>query len=161
MANSLMRGIKAAIKARMVAVVPGLVAATIHPRRRNFGGLNEAAFEALFCDTTTGKLNGWEIEHESGSSTWLATNHSWDRRDTIVLQGYYGVDDANDSENAFSMLVEGVIEALNRDQALGGAVGVRTHGTAQVRQYGAAMFGGRLCHYAEIAISIAWANQID
>ena len=157
---SLMRGIKAAIKARLVAVVAGLSAGTIHVRRRNFGGLNEAGFEALFCVASTGKLNGWEIEHESGTSTWLATNRAWDRRDTIVLQGYYGVDDANDSENAFSMLVEGVIEALNRDQALGGSVGVRTHGTAQVRQYGAAMFGGRLCHYAEIAITVAWANQV-
>lgn len=158
MATSLMRGIKNAIRTRMLAVVPGLVAATIHPRRRNFGGLNEAAFEALFCDTTTGKLNGWEIEHESGSSAWGSTNHSWEREDTIVIQGYYGVDDANDSEAAFSVLVEGVIEALHRDRTIGGTV--HNHRMPQVRQYGAAMFGGRLCHYAEIAITVVWFHQI-
>lgn len=170
MATSLMRTIKEAIKTRL-GTVAGLSSTTIHPRQRNFGGQNESYFETLFATTSPAKINGWEIEHESGTSKWLATNNAWDRQDVIVLRGYYGVDDAGDSEAAFSLIVEGVIEALNADQTLGaagtsgvgpGASGacVRTHGTAQVRSYGAATLGGKLVHYAEIALTITWANQI-
>lgn len=160
MATSMMRDIKTAIKAKL-ATVTGLDATTIHTRIRNFAGQNEAYFAGLFVVTSTSKLNGWEIEHESGTSAWLATNNAWDRRDTILLRGYYGVDDVNDSEASFSLLVEGVMEALNADQALGGAVGVRTHGTVQVRSYGHVMLGGKLAHFAELALVVTWAVQIS
>ena len=168
---SLMRAIKAAIKTRL-ATLTSLDADTIHPRRRNFGGQNEAYFEGLF---TTGvgdaaRVNGWEIEHESGTSAWLATNKAWDRRDVIVLRGYYGWDDEHDSEGTFSQIVEDVIEVLNADQTIGTSTltaadaaqiaRVRTHGTAQVRSYGPGTLGSKLVHYAEIALTIAWANQI-
>lgn len=158
--TSLMRAIKNAIKAKL-GTVPGLFASTIHARTRNFAGQNESYFEALFAAGSPPRLNGWEIEHESGSSSWIATNDAWDRRDVIAIRGYYGVDDANDSEASFSLLVEGVIDVLNADQSLGGAVGVRTHGTAQVRSYGHAMLGGKLVHFCELALTVTWANQLS
>lgn len=160
MPDSNMRRIKTAIKT-ILGTIAGLNATTIHPRQRNFGGGNEASFRALFAVAATSKINGWEIEHESGTSTWIATNKVWDRRDVVVLRGYYGFDDAGDSEGVFSLLVDQVIEALNRDQSLGGNVGVRTHGTPQIRQYGVAALGGHLCHYAELALTVAWANEVE
>lgn len=159
---SLMNQIKAAVKAKLVANVASLSAATIHTRFRNFAGENDAHFASLFVANVAGsgaKLNGWQIEHEAGASEWAATNHAWTRRDVIVLHGYYGLDDANDSESVFSQIVEDVIEALNADQTIGGVV--TTHGTPQIRQYGHAMLGGKLAHYVELALSVVWTCEIQ
>lgn len=150
--------IKSGIKARMV-IASGIDPATVHTRRRNFGGQNDDYFNDLFVTSDSGsaKLNGWEIEHESGTSEWLATNKTWDRRDTFVIHGYYGVDDENNSEAVFSELVERVILEINSDQTLGATT--RTHGTVQFRKYGFAMLGGKLCHHAELALTAVWAQE--
>lgn len=148
--------IKGALAAKL-ATVSGLAAATIHTRVRNYGGGNEASFAALFV--AGGRVNGWEIEQESGATEWAALDAATDHRDLIVLRGYYGLADAADSAAAFRAIVEGVFDALHRDATLGGTA--TAHGAVQLRRYGFGTLGGTLCHYAEITLEVLWTRRLS
>lgn len=146
--------IKAAIRTIM-ATASGLSADTIHTRLRNFAGQSEADFATLF--SVAGKVNGWEIELESSSGEWAATNHATHERDVFVLRGYYSHSDPDNTAPTFLALVEGVCDKLSLDQSLRSTV--KTHETPQIRRYGFTMLGDKLCHFAEVSLAVQWTAQ--
>jgi hypothetical protein len=63
-----------------------------------------------------------------------------------------GVDDAAQSEKTFNALVEAAAAAFRSDRTLGGtALG---HDFIQVDALDTRSFGGVLCHYAELSLTV-------
>ena len=114
-------------------------------------------FILLFKDAT-GRICGWEItrgaasEHQRGA---------FFRHHQFVLKGYMGLQDATASSLAFQELCEEICNAFRAaDPATAGATwnyrngDEQTASPAQIESINDRMFGGVLCHCAEISLSV-------
>lgn len=142
--------ILADIKTRLEAV-PGV--GQVHDYERQTA--DWAKFIELFKDPATGKILGWEITRRA------ATEHHdgvWFRHHQFVLKGYMGLQDATASSKTFQTLCEEVCAAF-RDAPPGDGWEYRNgdkadRAPAQIEAINDRMFGGPLCHVAEIALSV-------
>ena len=107
-------------------------------------------FLDLFKDAD-GKINGWIVTRRATPAT-RDTEPYIDRRHTMVMKGIYGLNDDAASELTFQAVVENIQNAFDGEFLLGGfAV---NSGPVQVKAVEARLFGGVLCHYAELEYEV-------
>lgn len=116
------------------------------------------AFTALYLSATHGQIRGWYIRQLSRSER----SPDVGRHAVIArwrLGGYMALDDSAQSEKTFDDLVEDVIDAFRADDTLGGTVDTCVVGDIaglQLEQSGPVMFGGVLCHGAQLGLQTRW-----
>lgn len=130
----------------------------VHARMRFLRDLKDQ--EQLLKD---GKLNAWFISREGSRLQDENINQSYTTETVgLVIHGFYGVNDADDSETAFDALVDAVMLALNaaRRAATKLNATVRTAEPPQLRLTDFRMFGINqvLCHHAEISMQAVWRD---
>ena len=107
------------------------------------------------------QIRGWEITCEAWSEEYLephaeSTKKTLMRTYTYKIRGYFGVKDSTATEKTAMIVVEDVMEALNSSSVLhdenvhDGVVYYGQTPPAQLDAFRAQLFGGILCHYAEI-----------
>jgi len=150
-----LKDIKARIQERMKATDAG---SNVYTYRRN---LSAETDQALLVGPD-GRMHFWFIYREMTVLTDDVINQNFtDQVDTLVIEGYYGVKDADDSEEAFDLIVDQVLQAINNDRraAPGGTKlngTVQTAETPELRKMDLHMYGPSqvLCHHAEIAMKV-------
>jgi len=115
------------------------------------------AFINLF-KTTIGavdQIRGWEISRRSvGEKQAVIKIGSQAHEDDhlFVIRGYMGVSDANATEKTFNALIESIRTAFRDNRNLNGAC--ERHGRIQAPIIEFRLFGGALCHYAELNLTV-------
>ena len=99
---------------------------------------------------TKGRLHAWTITRQSSTENRLATGHENERRHTLVIRGYYALDDEADSETTFQALIEGICTTFRVLPNLNAQVA--TSEPIQVELVEPRMFCETLCHYAELRL---------
>jgi hypothetical protein len=137
------------IVASMLAEVDG-VGSKVHASIR--WGASEAAFKELFVDSGTGKVLGWTITREATGATDLV-GATIDKH-TLVIRGYMGLKDEENTEKTFQDLIEAIRDAFNSNRRLrvDGVSNVSSSNRIAVRTVGHREFGGYLVHYAELVL---------
>lgn len=99
-------------------------------------------------------IRGWTVGY-AGMAARTAEFAGVSFRDhRFVLRGYLGLNDANESEKAAAALAEAVCDALDSEEALhDGSIYYETS-LASVPRFETRLFGGVLCHYIEIAVTV-------
>jgi hypothetical protein len=111
-----------------------------------------SAFIALFKNPTTGKILGWEISRSGFSEDATSVKpHSY------VIQGYMQVNDAGQSEKTFNSHIDVIAAAFRADKRL--KLPALGHEFIQAETIDTRMFGGVLCHYTRLAITVQEHNQ--
>ena len=97
------------------------------------------------------RISGWTISRRSVDT---ARHHSpvVERSHDVRLRGFHGLNDAAASELVFQSVVDGVLDAIDRDRTLGKTV--QESGPARVEIIENRMFGKVLCHYADIIVPV-------
>jgi len=133
--------------ADMLAAVEG-VGPNVHARIR--WGADEAKFKELFQDD--GKILGWTVTREATTATDLV-GVTIDKH-AIVIRGYLSLSDADATETTFQDLVETIRDAFNQNRRLrvAGISKAAFTSRVSVRTVEHRMFGGYLCHYAELVL---------
>jgi len=148
------KDIKARLQNRVQAADPQ---AKVHTYMRNLTG----EIDQNLLVGTDGKLHVWFIRRESSILADLVINEGFvEQKDTFLMEGFYAVNDAADSEEAFEALVDVVLQTVDADRRAG--AGTKLNGTVQtagapaLRKMDFAMFGQTqaLCHHAEIVITV-------
>ncbi|ALC15654.1 hypothetical protein DSOUD_0867 [Desulfuromonas soudanensis] len=134
--------IRAAIKARLAAMGPGI--GRVHDYERMAVTVKE--FIDLFQDPTTKKLFGWEITRRSFRVQKVAMG-KWKVVHRYMIRGYYGLNDAAGTEKVINALADTIILNFTR-QRIAGTQGDQLP-EGKVEQW---MFGNVLCHRAEIEL---------
>src|SRR6266446_4036738 len=105
-----LKDIKARIQSRMQATD---AVSNVYTYRRN---LNAEADQAALIGPD-GRMHFWFIFREMTALTDDAVNQDFtDQVDTLVIEGFYGVKDADDTEEAFDLIVDSVLQAINNDR---------------------------------------------
>jgi hypothetical protein len=135
--------------AALLATVTGI--GKVHGYER--WAADEAAFKTLFVDS--GKVCGWTITRESGSSVDYVGRSSLDAH-TLVMRGYYSLNDSANTEKTFQDLIEAIRAKFqnNRRLSSGTPAVIAAHDSDRiaVRIVDHRMFAGILCHYAELVL---------
>lgn len=107
---------------------------------------------------TTDQIRGWEINRKAvkGKTSAFETEES---THSYVIRGYLGLNDANETEKTFNGLVEAVRDAFRDHPTLNAAA--EYHGGIQAEVIEPRMFGGVLCHYAELVLEVSETNAIE
>lgn len=140
--------IRAQIKLNIQAAT-GLIA-TVHDRRRLSSNITRN--EELYKND--GKIHAWDIQrNQFVKDEHIASGAMTDTRSQFILRGYYGINDAEESETAFGdTIVEAVCSAFEKDPTLQGtALMVAMPITGIITEE---VFCGILCHKAEITITV-------
>lgn len=136
--------IKERIRARLQAADVGVVYAY-----ERYANADDKLRE--YYKDADGMLRGWTIARESSPGERRAPAES-DRTPVYVIRGFRAVSDADASASSFDDDVETVQDTLGEDVTCGG---LAEHvEEPQLRVIEHRMFGGVLCHYAEIAIRV-------
>lgn len=150
-----LKDIKARIKDRILVADAG---AKVHTRMRNLSAESDQS-ELIGTD---GRLHAWFIRRETTQLTDLVVNQNLTaQQDTLLVEGFYGVNDANNSEEAFDAIVDAVLQGLNNDRRAAPG-GTKLNGTVQtadvpaLRKMDFVMYGQSqvLCHHVEIAMRV-------
>ncbi|SRR6266851_4101710 len=151
-----LKDIKARIAARM-KTVSGVT--NVYTYRRNL----TAEIDMAQLTAADGRLHFWHIYREMTALTDNVVNQNFtDQVDTLVIEGFYGVKDADDTEEMFDLIVDGVLQAINADRRAGPG-GTKLNGFVQTADppelrgpFNFAEVGMHkvLCHHAEIAMKV-------
>lgn len=119
--------------------------------------IDPAKFIALF-KAPSGKICGWEITRRAASEHQRG---AFFRHHQFVLKGYMGLQDATASSVLFQDLADAVCDAFRlADPEAPGATWYYKNGDndtaapVQIEIINDRMFGGILCHCAEISLSV-------
>jgi hypothetical protein len=116
------------------------------------------AFLALFKTTVGGvtQIRGWEVCYRGFSAVTppRTFGKARQRRHRFRVQGYMGLEDGAESEKTFAALAEAVANAIDGDSTLQGNTFLET-GDAEIATLEPRLFGGALCHYAEINVTVS------
>jgi len=120
----------------------------VHDRER--WSTDWSKFIAFFKTRISGadQIRGWEI----GRRAPISETGDDTRTHTYSIKGYLGVDDGAQSEKTFSALIEDVAAAFRTNKTLNGAA--LGHDFIQVETLDTRSFGGVLCHYAELTLTV-------
>ena len=107
-------------------------------------------FIAYFRTSISGtdQIRGWEISRKAP----ITEDATSVKKHTYSIRGYMGVEDAAESEKTFNALIEAAAAAFRADRTLGGAA--LGHDFIQVDALDTRSFGGVLCHYAELSLTV-------
>lgn len=111
-------------------------------------------FINLFKTTISGtdQIRGWEISRRACPES-LQTLGEVDRPQNYIIRGYMGLNDAAATEKTFNTLIEAIAAALRSNLTLNHVANLG-HDYLQVERIEARMFGGVLCHYAELGLIV-------
>jgi hypothetical protein len=113
---------------------------------------DEAAFKTLFVES--GKVCGWTLTREATTSKDYVGS-SLDEH-TLVIRGYYSLDDSANTEATFQNLLETIRAAFHTNRRLGyGTPAVyAAHSSDRMvaRTVDHRMFAGILVHYCELVL---------
>jgi hypothetical protein len=113
------------------------------------------AFLDFFKTTINNKvqIRGWEVGYRGfvPDVTFEILAGSFIRNHQFVVAGYLGLDDSAGTEKTMSALAETVADTLEADSTLNGL----SNGNVEaVLLFEPRIYGGVLCHYAEITLTI-------
>jgi len=116
------------------------------------------AYLTLF--KTGGVINGWTITRES--TTPMPdddgdVSHTFFRAYSIIIRGYYSLDDSAETEVTFQNLIESICDTFDADPTISGTV--KEAEPIEVRSVGHRMFGNVLVHYCELALVFTQARD--
>jgi len=97
------------------------------------------------------RINGWEISRRITEEFKKSTG-SWQRIYTFIIRGYYGVQDAAESELAFDALIELIADKFRANPNLNTTCVF--HDWLQVDLVEPRMFGNILVHYCELSLRV-------
>jgi hypothetical protein len=147
------------IKARIAAQVKSADAnAAVFTYRRY---LTTEGDQAALLDAA-GRMHFWHVYREMTALTDLVINQNFVQQDdTLVIEGFYAVKDADDSEEVFDAIVDALLQGINADRRAGPG-GTHLGGTTQsantpaLRKLDFRHYGPQavLCHHAEIAMKV-------
>jgi len=114
-------------------------------------------FINLFKTTiaTVDQIRGWEISRRSvGERQAIIKVGSGAHEDdhAYMIRGYMGVNDASATEKTFNALIESIRTVFRDNKNLNGAC--ERHGRIQASIIEFRLFGGVLCHYAELSLTV-------
>ena len=146
------------IKAQIVAVIQGAdPKAKVYTRMRAITPDSKKA-ELIGTD---GVLHVWQVRREMTALLDAAVNQNLtEQKDTLVMEGFYGVNDAADSEEEFDLIVDAVLQAVNADRRPVAAGGTKLNGTVQtaetpaLRKMDFVTYAEVLCHHVEIVMTV-------
>lgn len=95
-----------------------------------------------------GKIHGWTITREKTTESFIPGLGA-ERRHTMVLRGYYALQDSVGSEKNFQDLIEVICTVFRGETTLNGTV-EQVEAPLQVDLVEPRMFGAVLCHYCEL-----------
>ncbi|MBI5550745.1 MAG: hypothetical protein HY911_04500 [Desulfobacterales bacterium] len=133
---------RAAIKARLEAHGPGM--GRVHDYER--WSVDPGKFLYLFQDPATKKIFGWEIVRTK-VRVQKATMAKKRMLHTYVVRGYYGLEDAAQTEKAINALVDALLLDFAAEPMAGADNESTPTATIETR-----LFGHVLCHAAEITL---------
>jgi hypothetical protein len=102
-----------------------------------------------------GQIRGWEItrrQRTGRQGTMGAGFRETERRHVYKLHGYLGLQDLMASEKTFQSLIDAICAAFADTPRLGGAT--NSHEFIQVNVIEPRMFGGVLCHFCEMSLTV-------
>lgn len=119
-------------------------------------------FLNLFKDTPSSSIRGWtvtwdgnkDVESEAAALGQRAYAY------TFVIRGYLAFSDANNSEDTFGVLIEGVRDSLNNQRTFGVSGILPFSGVVEVAHHEKRIFGSVLCHYAEVMLTVTYVETI-
>lgn len=156
--------LRAAIAA-VLATVPNV--GKVHARRRIIR--NENQLKELMFDTVAGRICGWMVS-PAPSNTAISKRHPGHTGHGVLgggnvlttflfqIEGIFGLDDLNASEETFGDLAWAVADTFNAYGTIplagGGPIaGLFDQTACSVEQFGFIMFTGTaLCHYARLEV---------
>ncbi|GAJ02770.1 unnamed protein product [marine sediment metagenome] len=100
---------------------------------------------------SNGLIKGWEITRRSTPETQFTLNSNL-RTHTMVVRGYYSVDDSAATEKVFQDIIEAIAAAFKANPTLNGQA--FSSDPLQVDSVGLAMFGSVLCHICELRLLV-------
>jgi hypothetical protein len=106
---------------------------------------NAADLRALFKFRSG--IRGWTITRES-AAIGGGGGQTYSRDHGIVIRGYHQVQDGQASELTFQALCDLIVEKVEDDPRLGG--NAQGSSPIEIRRITHVMFGGVLCHHAEM-----------
>ncbi len=143
------------IRAQIYAILNGLTdIGKVYDYERWAADWN--VFINLFKATVGGvdQIRGWEISRRSvkeekivlgiGASTNEITHG-------FLIRGYMGINDASATEKTFNALIEAIAAVFRSNKKLNNTA--RDHDFIQAEVIDTRMFGGVLCHYAELSLT--------
>jgi hypothetical protein len=145
------------VKARIATVLKGVAGiGQVYTYRRMLSA--EKDRELLVA---SGRLHVWFVSRENTQLTDLGVNEGLvQQQDSMLIEGFMGVKDDDDTEEIFDGLVDSVLQAVNADRrppnsggtSLGGTIEVCS--TPSVRKMEFATYGqsAALCHHVEITM---------
>jgi len=115
------------------------------------------SFINLFKSTIRGidQIRGWEISRRAAPESGVtaeATIGQTDKQHIFLIRGYMGLNDATATEKTFNSLLEAISDAFRPLLTLNGAA--LDHDFIQAEIIESRMFGGVLCHYAELSLTV-------
>jgi hypothetical protein len=101
------------------------------------------------------QIRGWEIGRRSYAEKKVVIgvgSSSHEGTHVFIIRGYLGVNDASATEKTFNALIEAVAAAFRTNKTLNGTA--KDHDYIQAEVIDARMFGGVLCHYSELSLTV-------
>ena len=111
-----------------------------------------------FFKTTIGgvdQVRGWEIGRRSATEKKIVIGigaASQEKTHVFVIRGFLGVNDASATEKTFNALIEAIAKAFRTNKTLNGTA--TNHDYIQAEVIDTRMFGGVLCHHAELTLTV-------
>jgi hypothetical protein len=138
------------------AKIAAIAGANVHEYTRVLN--KESDFKLAFFDDVLGRIHGWTITTEDCDSVDLTVGGQKDVH-KIIMRGYMGVDDADNTEKLLRDESEAVRVALRADRRLKDGAGNPTVFWCQPvkrRLFGHVHFGAQqvLCNYVELAMQV-------
>jgi hypothetical protein len=146
-----------------IGLVPGIVPAQVYEQRRIVR--QEAEIKARFGNP----INGWQIAFAPANAIRAERQHGFrgigvqgggqvDTTFRFVVEGYFGLNDAGNSEQAFGDLTWAVVAAVNGYGLL--VPGSTMQSACDVEQFGYVTFAGLyVTHFARLAIEFTGRTQ--
>jgi len=145
---------ESAVRARIKAIVAAVEdVGQVHDYER--WSAEWDAFLGHFQKTIEGTdyIRGWTIS----CSAVMQERMDWDqnrRTYRYVIRGYWGLDDSVATEKTALAKAISVVEALDASTALHESAGTYEATLASIERFEPRLFGGTLCHYAEITLAV-------
>jgi hypothetical protein len=108
-----------------------------------------AGFDSLFKES--GKVRAWTISYDASAEEPDTTTSNLTTH-TVVIRGYYGLDDSAASEKTFRGLIEAIRDAFRLLPQLNGKADWSS--PAYTRRFEPRKFFNTLVHYAEIVLDV-------
>ncbi len=121
----------------------------VHNRQRNL--IMPAVFKAACVNSSTGLVASWMVSRKQRTDT-QSSNISNTILHTFYLRGYYGMEDAKETEITFNKIVDNVCEAFRPQGSLDGIVELIL--PVQVLDIDYRELHGVLCHFAECTLTV-------